>query len=147
MSSVESLSILSLHLSIYTEYLSFNRKGPAKGPGLVFYLPCVDTAIKVDLRTQSFNVPPQEVLTKDSVTIYVDAVVYFNIHNPSDAVIQVSDVVGATELLAQTTLRNVAGTKNLTELLASKETLSKQIALILDDITITWGVKVERVEM
>lgn len=103
--------------------------------------------MKVDLRTQSFNVPPQEVLTKDSVTIYVDAVVYFNVQNPLDAVIQVRNVVEATQLLAQTTLRNVAGTKNLTELLASKETLSKQIAVILDEATVLWGVKVERVEM
>ncbi|XP_073828731.1 band 7 protein AGAP004871-like isoform X2 [Musca autumnalis] len=123
------------------------RKGGVRGPGLVFLLPCVDEYIKVDLRTQSFDVPPQEVLTRDSVTIQVDAVVYYSIRNPLDSVIQIRNVHESTKLLAQTTLRNVVGTKNLMELLSAKESMSRTIGVILDEATDPWGVKVERVEI
>lgn len=117
------------------------------GPGVVFVLPCVDEYHKVDMRTKAFDVEPQEILTKDSVTISVDAVVYYSIRNPLDSVLQVANVTESTRLLAQTTLRNVIGTKNLMEMLTAKETLSKTIEQILDDATDAWGVKVERVEM
>ncbi|TMW48992.1 hypothetical protein DOY81_005936 [Sarcophaga bullata] len=123
------------------------RKGGVRGPGLVFLLPCVDEYVKVDLRTQSFDVRPQEILTRDSVTIQVDAVVYYCIFNPLDSVIQISNVRDSTKLLAQTTLRNVIGTTNLMELLTAKGTLSKRIESILDEATDPWGVKVERVEI
>uniref|UniRef100_A0A1I8PCZ3 Band 7 domain-containing protein n=1 Tax=Stomoxys calcitrans TaxID=35570 RepID=A0A1I8PCZ3_STOCA len=123
------------------------RKSGVAGPGLVFILPCVDEFVKVDLRTQSFDVHPQEVLTRDSVTIQVDAVVYYSVRNPLDAVIQIRNVHESTKLLAQTTLRNVVGTKNLMELLTAKESLSRTIGGILDEATDPWGVKVERVEI
>ncbi|XP_037805525.1 band 7 protein AGAP004871-like [Lucilia sericata] len=123
------------------------RKGGVRGPGLVFILPCIDEYVKVDLRTQSFDVHPQEILTRDSVTIQVDAVVYYSIRNPLDSVIQISNVRDSTKLLAQTTLRNVIGTTNLMELLTAKGTLSKKIENILDEATDPWGVKVERVEI
>ncbi|XP_075156285.1 stomatin-like isoform X2 [Haematobia irritans] len=123
------------------------RKNGVRGPGLVVVLPCVDEYVKVDLRTQSFDVHPQEVLTRDSVTIQVDAVVYYSIRNPLDAVIQIRNAHESTKLLAQTTLRNVVGTKNLMELLAAKESLSRTIGGILDEATDQWGVKVERVEI
>ncbi|KAM7348880.1 band 7 protein AGAP004871-like [Cochliomyia hominivorax] len=123
------------------------RKGGVRGPGLVFILPCIDEFVKVDLRTQSFDVHPQEILTRDSVTIQVDAVVYYSIRNPLDSVIQISNVRDSTKLLAQTTLRNVIGTTNLMELLTAKGTLSKKIENILDEATDPWGVKVERVEI
>ncbi|XP_058978516.1 band 7 protein AGAP004871-like [Musca domestica] len=123
------------------------KGGGVRGPGLVFLLPCVDDYIKVDLRTQSFDVPPQEVLTRDSVTIQVDAVVYYSVRNPLDAVIQIRNVHESTKLLAQTTLRNVVGTKNLMELLTAKESMSRTIGMILDEATDPWGVKVERVEI
>ncbi|XP_061395579.1 band 7 protein AGAP004871-like [Musca vetustissima] len=123
------------------------RHGGIRGPGLVFLLPCVDDYIKVDLRTQSFDVPPQEVLTRDSVTIQVDAVVYYSIRNPLDSVIQIRNVHESTRLLAQTTLRNIVGTKNLMELLTAKESMSRTIGIILDEATDPWGVKVERVEI
>lgn len=110
-------------------------------------MPCIDEFVVVDLRTQSFDVHPQEILTRDSVTIQVDAVVYYSIRNPLDSVIQISNVRDSTKLLAQTTLRNVIGTTNLMELLTAKGTLSKKIENILDEATDPWGVKVERVEM
>lgn len=90
-------------------------KGDAKGPGIFFILPCIDTYIKVDLRVISFDVPPQEILTRDSVTVAVDAVVYFRISNPIWSVVNVEDAHRSTKLLAQTTLRNELGTKNLSE--------------------------------
>ncbi|XP_017148553.1 stomatin-4 isoform X1 [Drosophila miranda] len=121
--------------------------GGPRGPGLVFILPCIDVYIKVDLRTTSFDVSPQEILTKDMVTIKVDAVVYYSIKQPIDAVLQVFDHRGAVELLAKASLRNVAGTHMLLDLLMSKETLSKRIEAILDDCTDPWGVRVERVEV
>jgi len=121
--------------------------GEAKGPGIFFVLPCIDTYMKVDLRVISFDVPPQEILTKDSVTVAVDAVVYFRISNPVWSVVNVEDAHRSTKLLAQTTLRNELGTKNLSDLLLQRETISESIARILDVATDPWGMKVERVEV
>lgn len=93
----------------------------AKGPGIFFIIPCLDNFVKVDLRTVSFDVPPQEILTKDSVTIAVDAVVYYRISNPMISVVNVEDASRSTRLLAQTTLRNILGTKTLSEILTDRE--------------------------
>ncbi|TMW49822.1 hypothetical protein DOY81_005099 [Sarcophaga bullata] len=127
------------------------RSGGARGkyhcPGVFFVLPCVDDYCKVDLRTVSFDVPPQEVLSKDSVTVTVDAVVYYRISDPLKAVIQVSNYSHSTRLLAATTLRNVLGTRNLSELLTERETISHTMQMSLDEATDPWGVKVERVEI
>lgn len=123
------------------------RSGGARGPGIFFILPCIDDYSKVDLRTISFDVPPQEVLTKDSVTISVDAVVYYRISDPLNAVIQVENYSHSTRLLAQTTLRNVLGTRNLSEVLMEREAISHTMQTSLDVATDPWGVKVERVEM
>ncbi|CAO1319818.1 unnamed protein product [Diamesa serratosioi] len=123
------------------------RCGGARGPGVFFVLPCVDNICKVDLRTVSFDVPPQEVLSKDSVTVSVDAVVYYRISDPLKAVIQVANYSHSTRLLAATTLRNVLGTRNLSELLTERETISHTMQLSLDEATDPWGVKVERVEI
>jgi len=123
------------------------KQGGAKGPGIFFVLPCVDNYIKVDLRTVSFDVPPQEILSKDSVTIAVDAVVYFRIQNPISSVVNVEDATRSTKLLAQTTLRNVLGTKSLSEILMEREQISQSIQHTLDEATDPWGVKVERVEV
>lgn len=117
------------------------------GPGLVFMLPCIDEYVKVDLRTRSFDVNPQEIITRDSVSIQVDAVFYYSIRNPLDSVVKISNVRVSTKLLAQATLRTVVGTKDLMELLTSKEALSKTVEQILDAATEKWGIKVERVEM
>jgi len=122
-------------------------KGGARGPGIFFILPCIDTYAKVDLRTVSFDVPPQEILTKDSVTVAVDAVVYYRISNATIAITNVEDYGRSTRLLAATTLRNVLGTKNLSEILSEREGISHIMQSTLDDATDPWGVKVERVEV
>lgn len=121
--------------------------GGAKGPGIFFVLPCIESYTKVDLRTVSFDVPPQEVLTKDSVTVSVDAVVYYRVSNATVSVANVENAHHSTRLLAQTTLRNVLGTKNLSEILSERETISNSMQSTLDDATDNWGIRVERVEM
>ncbi|KAL3990456.1 SPFH domain / Band 7 family protein [Acanthocheilonema viteae] len=103
--------------------------GGAKGPGIFFIVPCIDTYRKVDLRVISFEVPPQEILSKDSVTVAVDAVVYFRISNASVSVTNVEDAARSTKLLAQTTLRNILGTKTLTEMLSDREAISLQMQI------------------
>jgi len=121
--------------------------GGAKGPGLFFVIPCIDSYTKVDLRTVSFDVPPQEVLTRDSVTVAVDAVVYYRVQNATMSITNVEDANRSTRLLAATTLRNVLGTKNLAEILSDRETISHVMQSSLDEATDPWGVKVERVEV
>ncbi|XP_076436463.1 mechanosensory protein 2-like isoform X4 [Babylonia areolata] len=121
--------------------------GGAKGPGLFFIIPCMDSYTKVDLRTVSFDVPPQEVLTRDSVTVAVDAVVYYRVQNATMSITNVEDANRSTRLLAATTLRNVLGTKNLAEILSDREAISHLMQSSLDEATDPWGVKVERVEV
>ncbi|KAG7480432.1 hypothetical protein MATL_G00056050 [Megalops atlanticus] len=122
-------------------------RGGAKGPGLFFILPCTDTLINVDLRTITFDIPPQEVLTKDSVTVSVDGVVYYRVNNATLAVANITNADAATRLLAQTTLRNVLGTKNLAEILSDREEIAHNMQATLDEATDEWGIKVERVEI
>ncbi|CAD5216694.1 unnamed protein product [Bursaphelenchus xylophilus] len=123
------------------------KEGGAKGPGLFFIVPCIDTYVKVDLRVVSFSVPPQEILSKDSVTVNVDAVVYFRICNTIASIVNIENANGSTRLLAQTTLRNVLGTKTLSEMLSHREDISSEMQRVLDEATEHWGVKVERVEV
>ncbi|CAF2119538.1 unnamed protein product [Rotaria magnacalcarata] len=127
--------------------LGRNRQGGAKGPGLFFILPCVDSIVKVDLRTTTFNVPPQEILTRDSVTVAVDAVIYSRIVDPVTSVTKVTDVNSATQLLAQTSLRNILGTKTLQEILSERQMIADQMELQLDQGSSPWGIKIERVEI
>lgn len=121
--------------------------GGAKGPGIFFVLPCIESYTKVDLRTVSFDVPPQEVLTKDSVTVSVDAVVYYRVSNATVSVANVENAHHSTRLLAQTTLRNVLGTKNLSEILSERDVISTSMQMMLDVATEHWGIMVERVEI
>jgi len=123
------------------------KKGGAQGPGLFFIIPCIDQCVVVDLRTVSFDVPPQEILTKDSVTVAVDAVVYYNIRNPMAAVCNVSDYSKSTKLLASTTLRNILGTKTLAELLSEREAIAGGLKTMIDTATDPWGIDIERVEV
>jgi len=123
------------------------KKGGAVGPGLFFIIPCIDTIEVVDLRTVSFDVPPQEILTKDSVTVSVDAVVYYKVSNPFAAVCNVTNANHSTKLLASTTLRSILGTKTLQEILADRDTTGAEILHQLDDATDPWGIRVERVEV
>ncbi|XP_040196304.1 stomatin-like protein 3 isoform X2 [Rana temporaria] len=121
--------------------------GKPSGPGLMFILPCTDTFIKVDLRVISFAIPPQEILTKDSVTTTVDGVVYYKIYNAIKSVANVHNVHLATAQLSQTTLRNILGTQTLASILSNREDIAHNIQSILDNATHEWGVNVERVEM
>ncbi|XP_076016079.1 stomatin [Genypterus blacodes] len=122
-------------------------RGGAKGPGLFFILPCTDSFINVDMRTITFDIPPQEVLTKDSVTVSVDGVVYYRVQNATLAVANITNADAATRLLAQTTLRNVLGTKNLSQILSDREEIAHSMQTTLDEATDQWGIKVERVEI
>jgi erythrocyte band 7 integral membrane protein len=119
----------------------------AHGPGMCFILPCIDTVHLVDIRTVSFDVPPQEVLTRDSVTVAVDAVVYYRVFNPTVSISNVENAQESTHLLAQTSLRNVLGTRLLSELLSDRGSVSSAMRECLDDATDNWGIKVERVEI
>ncbi|KAH8401501.1 hypothetical protein KR009_005922 [Drosophila setifemur] len=123
------------------------RPKPPRGPGVIFILPCIDHMTIIDLRTTSFGLDRQEILTRDMVTISIDGVVYYSIKSPYDALLQVRNPEEATEKLAMTTLRNVAGVHKLMDLLSSKEYLSNQIESILYNSTEPWGVRVERVEI
>lgn len=119
----------------------------AKGPGLILLIPILDRMVKVDLRTLTLDLPTQEVITRDNVTIKVGAVVYFRVMSPSDAVTKVFDFGTATLQIAQTTLRNVLGQFALDELLAEREKINQRLQQIIDDGTEPWGVKVSAVEI
>ncbi|RYZ68713.1 MAG: slipin family protein, partial [Proteobacteria bacterium] len=119
----------------------------AKGPGLMILIPIVDRMIKVDMRTVTLDVPPQDVISKDNVTIKVNAVVYFRVVDPNRAVVEVENYLLATSKLAQTTLRSVLGQVELDELLASRDTINHRLQSILDLQTEPWGVKISNVEV
>ncbi|XP_045493344.1 band 7 protein AGAP004871-like [Colias croceus] len=117
------------------------------GPGLLFYLPCVDSVKFIDLRTLCYEVPPQEALTKDSLTVSVDAVVFYKVIEPVWAVINVANYKIATQFLASTTLRNALGTTNLSELLVNRPAISRQVFELMKNTTKEWGVKVVKIEI
>jgi regulator of protease activity HflC (stomatin/prohibitin superfamily) len=119
----------------------------AKGPGLIILLPIMDRMVRVDLRTITLDVPPQDVISKDNVTIKVNAVVYFKVVDPNRAVVEVENFLMATSKLAQTTLRSVLGQVELDELLSSRESINHRLQSILDSQTEPWGVKVSNVEV
>ncbi|XP_055334380.1 band 7 protein AGAP004871-like isoform X1 [Paramacrobiotus metropolitanus] len=121
--------------------------GGSKGPGIFFVLPCIEEYTKIDMRSTLFEIPPQEILTRDSVTVSVDAVVYYRISDATLSVANVENVHHSTRLLAQTTLRNVLGTKDLHGLLSDREIISSMIQNSLLESTDAWGIKVERVEI
>jgi regulator of protease activity HflC (stomatin/prohibitin superfamily) len=120
---------------------------PPKGPGVVFLIPIVDRIVKVDLRTITLNIPPQEVITKDNVPVRVNAVAYFRIVAPKDAIVQVENFMVATSQKAQTTLRSVLGQHMLDELLSEREKINEILQGIIDEATGPWGIKVSAVEV
>src|SRR5215208_5308668 len=122
-------------------------QGRAKGPGLFFLIPIVDRMVKVQLRTVSMAVPPQEVTTRDNVPARVDAVVYFRVVDPNKSVIEVENYVLATSQISQTTLRSVLGQKDLDDLLTNREAINEELQVIIDEHTEPWGVKVSVVEV
>ncbi len=121
--------------------------GAPKGPGLFFLIPIVDRMVRIDLRTITLNVPPQEVITKDNVPARVNAVAYFRIVDPSKAVVQVENYLSATSQIAQTTLRSVLGQHVLDELLSEREKINTILQGIIDEQTAPWGIKVSVVEV
>jgi len=121
--------------------------GGARGPGVFFIVPCVDIVEIIDMRVQTFNVPPQEILTKDSVTVFVSAIMWFKVKDATSAVANVDDYSGSAKLLAATTLRNVLGTRNLGDILSERESIAQEMESALDEATDPWGVQVERVEV
>lgn len=118
-----------------------------KGPGLIFIIPGIDKLVKVSLRTVVLDVPPQDIITKDNVTLKVNAVVYFRVMDPALAINEVEDYLYATSQLAQTTLRSILGESELDELLSSREKINKHLQTLIDKQTDPWGVKVSTVEI
>src|SRR6186713_3085157 len=118
-----------------------------KGPGLFLLIPIVDRMVKVDLRTITLNVPPQEVITKDNVPVRVNAVAYFRIVEPKNAIVQVENFMVATSQIAQTTLRSVLGQHLLDELLSERDKINAILQGIIDESTAPWGIKVSTVEV
>ncbi|MGH7319402.1 MAG: slipin family protein [Candidatus Rokuibacteriota bacterium] len=119
----------------------------AKGPGIIFLWPMIDRMVKVSLRTIAMDVPPQDVITRDNVSVKVNAVIFFRVVDPRNAVVQVEDFLYATSQIAQTTLRSVLGQVELDDLLASRDKINQQLQRIIDEQTDPWGVKVSTVEV
>jgi regulator of protease activity HflC (stomatin/prohibitin superfamily) len=146
------LIIISMSVKIVTEYergviFRLGRLIGAKGPGLFLIIPFVDRMVKVDLRVVTMDVPQQEVITRDNVTVRVNAVVYFRVVDAEAAVVKVLDHIRATSQISQTTLRNVLGQGELDELLTQREKLNQRLQQIIDQHTDPWGVKVSVVEI
>jgi len=144
--------LLAMAIRVVQEYergvvFRLGRLLGAKGPGLFILIPFIDRMVKVDLRVVTLDVPPQDVITKDNVTVKVNAVVYFRVVEPTNSVVKVLDHVRATSQIAQTTLRNVLGQVELDDLLASREKLNEMLQKIIDEHTDPWGVKVTTVNI
>lgn len=150
--AVVVIILLTAAIKIVREYervgvFRLGRWVGLRGPGFVLIIPFIETVRKVDLRVVTMDVPQQECITTDNVTVRVDAVVYFRVVNAADAILKVLDYVKATSLLAQTTLRNVVGQSTLDELLGQRDRLNEKIQTVVDEGTNPWGVKVSMVEV
>jgi regulator of protease activity HflC (stomatin/prohibitin superfamily) len=144
--------VLAMSIKILREYeravvFFLGRFQRVFGPGIIFIIPGIQQAVRVDLRTRVFDVPPQDVITRDNVSVKVNAVIYFRVVDPQRAIIQVERFIEATSQLAQTTLRSVLGKHELDELLAERERLNLDIQTVLDQQTDAWGIKVSNVEI
>ena len=144
--------ILSSAVKICREYergviFRLGRLVGARGPGIFLIIPGVEKMVRITLRTVVLDVPPQDVITKDNVSIKVNAVIYFRVMSPQDAVVQVEDYLYATGQLAQTTLRSIVGQAELDEILAEREKINHRLQSILDRSTDPWGIKVSMVEI
>jgi len=146
------LFVITASVKILREYeravvFTLGRFQRVKGPGLILMVPFVQQMVRVDLRIQVIEIPSQDVISRDNVSMKVDAVLYFNVVNPERAIIQVQDYLPATNMLAQTTLRAVLGQHELDEMLSERKKLSTDVQSILDAQTETWGIKVSNVEI
>jgi regulator of protease activity HflC (stomatin/prohibitin superfamily) len=149
---VVGLVIVASGLKVLKEFergvvFRLGRLVGARGPGIIYIIPVVENLVRVDLRTVTMDVPPQDVITKDNVSVKVNAVLYFRVVDPSRAIVEVVDYLFATSQLAQTTLRSVCGQRELDELLAAREQINQHIQEILDTHTDPWGIKVITVEI
>lgn len=125
----------------------FGRLRGAKGPGIILIIPFVDKMTKVDLRTVTMDVPPQDIITHDNVPVKVNAVVYFRVMDPAKSIVKIEKYILATSQIAQTTLRSILGQVELDDLLARREKINKELQKIIDEQTDPWGVKVSTVEI
>jgi len=146
------LILAALTIKILREYeravvFFLGRVQRVFGPGIIFIIPGVQQIVRVDLRIRVFDVPPQDIITRDNVSVKVNAVVYFRVVDPRNAIIQVANFLEATSQLAQTTLRAVLGKHELDALLAEREKLNTDIQTVLDQQTDAWGIKVSNVEI
>jgi regulator of protease activity HflC (stomatin/prohibitin superfamily) len=144
--------ILSAAIKVLKEWeraviLRLGRLRPVKGPGLVFIIPIIDRLTRVDLRVVTLDVPAQKVITRDNVTVEVDAVVFYRVVDPAKSVVAVEDFRRASFFITQTTLRNVIGQSELDEILAHRERVNEKLQLIVDEATEPWGIKVGAVEV
>jgi regulator of protease activity HflC (stomatin/prohibitin superfamily) len=149
---VVALAISMATFKILREYeravvFTLGRFEKVKGPGLVLLIPWIQEMVRVDLRIHVIEIPTQDVISRDNVSMKVDAVLYFNVVNPERAIIQVQNYLPATNMLAQTTLRAVLGQHELDEMLSERKKLSEDVQSILDAQTETWGIKVSNVEI
>ncbi len=146
------LFILASAIRILREYergvvFRLGRLIAAKGPGLILLIPIIDKMVKVSLRTVVMDVPPQDVITKDNVSISVNAVVYYRVMHPTKAIVEVENFHVATSQLSQTTLRSILGQSELDELLSQRDKINRELAVIIDNQTEPWGIKVSNVEV
>ncbi|MDI3339880.1 MAG: slipin family protein [Sphaerobacter sp.] len=146
------LTVLTSAIKIVQEYergvvFRLGRLVGARGPGIILLIPFVERMTKVDLRTVTMDIPVQEVITRDNVTIRVNAVAYFRVIDPNAAIVNVADYIRATSQIAQTTLRSVLGQAELDELLAEREKINRTLQTIIDEQTEPWGIKVSIVEV
>ncbi len=147
-----ALFILVKAVRIVAEYergviFRLGRVVGAKGPGLFFIIPIIDKMVKVNLQTVTADIPPQDVITKDNVTLKVNAVTYFNVVDPVKAIVVIQDYMFATSQVAQTTLRSILGQVELDDLLLKRDEINSQLQAIIDDLTNPWGIKVTLVEI
>jgi regulator of protease activity HflC (stomatin/prohibitin superfamily) len=146
------LIVLSSTIKIVQEYergvvFRVGRLMGPRGPGIILLIPFIERMVKVDLRTLTLDIPAQEVITRDNVTIRVNAVAYFRVIDPNAAIVNIADHIRATSQIAQTTLRSVLGQAELDELLSSRDTINQELQTIIDQQTEPWGVKVSIVEV
>jgi regulator of protease activity HflC (stomatin/prohibitin superfamily) len=149
---IVGLSLLGSIVKIAREYergviFRLGRLMGARGPGVIILIPIVDRMIKIDLRVVTLDIPRQEMMTRDNVPVTVDAVVYFRVVNPEDAIVKVENFSRATYLVAQTTLRSAIGQHELDDLLAQREKINEQLQRVIDQATEPWGIKVTLVEV
>jgi regulator of protease activity HflC (stomatin/prohibitin superfamily) len=145
-------AVVAAAVKVLPEYergviLRLGRIRPLKGPGLIFIIPVIDKLIRVNLRTQTYDIPPQDVITEDNVTVHVNAVVYFNVVDATRSVLSIDDYRFGTQQVAQTTLRGVLGQTPLDDLLSKRDEINQHLQQVIDTVTDPWGVKVTIVEV